>query len=83
MYWGCPNMNKRMFFKERNSQEIGGCVKLKKKKTRILSDKLIMPTPDWTVVGSDKRGWNEIWYVSDEYPRHMTANPDLFKHLKV
>lgn len=34
------------------------------------------------MLGSDERGWDEFWYVSNQYPRHMTPNIDQFQHFK-
>ena len=38
-------------------------------------------TTDFMVEGSDKRNWDDIWYVSSDYKRHMSPMKHLFKRM--
>ncbi|GJT25061.1 hypothetical protein Tco_0894998 [Tanacetum coccineum] len=38
-------------------------------------------TTDYLVEGSDKGNWNNIWYVSSVYKRHMSPMKHLFKRM--
>ena len=65
-YWNCPNMNRRRDF-AKGKQTIDG-----------FQD----TAENYQVIGSDGKGWNEIWYVSDIHPRHMTPNLEVFEKFK-
>ncbi|PWA55922.1 ARID DNA-binding domain-containing protein [Artemisia annua] len=42
-------------------------------------DETVKSYINWEVIGT---AWDNIWYVSDEYPRHMNPNLDVFEKFK-
>ena len=65
------------------SNELDSCnLENAEKATWNVFDDIIVPTPNWVVVGSDERGWDEVWYISDEYARHVTPNLEAFENFK-
>ena len=73
-YWNYPNKNRRGEFKK-GKQSID---ETREAVENSQTDKTCL----WDVIGSDGKGWNEIWYVSDEHLRHMTPNLEVFDKFK-
>ncbi|GJY36843.1 ARID DNA-binding domain-containing protein [Tanacetum coccineum] len=48
---------------------------------RINYPERVHVTTDYMVEGSDKGNWNNIWYVSSAYKRHMSPMKHLFKRM--
>lgn len=83
IYLDCPNKNRWNYFKRMN--RLKGKVNQKSnanEMNNLFFENKIIPEPNWLVLGSDQRGWDEFWYVSSQYPRHMTPSIEQFENFK-
>ncbi|GJX82049.1 ARID DNA-binding domain-containing protein [Tanacetum coccineum] len=82
VFWKCPNKKSRITIevpaKDNNS---------KKPTDMRIEEKLKYPEnvhvkTDYMIEGTDFSNWDNIWYVSSAYKKHMSPTKSLFKRLK-
>ncbi|GJY04131.1 ARID DNA-binding domain-containing protein [Tanacetum coccineum] len=82
VFWKCPNKKNRTIVevpaKDNNS---------KKPTVMRTEEKLKYPErvhvkTDYMIEGTDFSNWDNIWYVSSAYKKHMSPTKSLFKRLK-
>ncbi|GKF33667.1 ARID DNA-binding domain-containing protein, partial [Tanacetum coccineum] len=82
VFWKCPN--------KKNSTTTGTpTVENKTREPIMVEDEEVFKYPEdvhvktnYMVEGTDFSNWNNIWYVSNAYKKHMSPTKSLFKRLK-
>nr|GEZ00164.1 ARID DNA-binding domain-containing protein [Tanacetum cinerariifolium] len=77
VYWKCTSKERSTKIQEPN---MPSHVMIEVQE-RINNPERVHVTTDYIVVGSDKGNWNNIWYVSSAYKRHMSPMKHLFKRM--
>ncbi|GJX19648.1 ARID DNA-binding domain-containing protein [Tanacetum coccineum] len=78
VFWKCPNKRNKIRNEEQN--------KMLKPSVTEVEEKLKYPErvhviTDYMVEGSDNGNWDNIWYISSAYKRHMSPTKSLFKRM--
>nr|GEZ34199.1 ARID DNA-binding domain-containing protein [Tanacetum cinerariifolium] len=77
VYWNCTSKERSTKMQERNMPS----PVMTEVQEKINYPERVHVTTDYMVEGSDKGNWNEIWYVSSAYKRHMSPIKYLFKRM--
>ncbi|GJV96767.1 ARID DNA-binding domain-containing protein [Tanacetum coccineum] len=78
VFWKCPNKRNKIRNEEQN--------KMLKPSVTEVEEKLKYPErvhviTDYIVEGSDNGNWDNIWYISSAYKRHMSPTKSLFERM--
>ncbi|GKC38266.1 ARID DNA-binding domain-containing protein [Tanacetum coccineum] len=77
VYWKCINKERSTKNQEPNMTS----PVMTEVQEKINYPERVHVTTDYLVEGSDKGNWNNIWYVSSAYKRHMSPMKHLFKRM--
>ncbi|GKC38267.1 ARID DNA-binding domain-containing protein, partial [Tanacetum coccineum] len=77
VYWKCINRERNT---KNQEQKMTSPMKTEVQE-RVNYPEKVHVTTDYMVEGSDKGNWNNIWYISSTYKRHMSPMKHLFKRM--
>ena len=83
MFWKCANKEKESIEEDKDTSVIDHTTTTTPTVLETFKYELerVHVDVDFMVEGSDKGNWDDIWYVSSAYKKHMCPMKHLFKRM--